>query len=275
MPLKPASRPVVAALLIGLTKGAAALSSPASSASSPPPIVLRTPIFSLSLDPGSCQATADYLKHPRMTSTAAPFVSFYNRVADNRATNLDSCVSVSVVAAADHQQQQSGVGDELTVLRVTAAHGAGTVDISVRPGPEHLIFQIENLSNWTGADPVERHIAFGEFWTGMPGMDAVSNPPVMGKLQGPFGTPGSNATVAAGFMSISNRYMRFIRSSSNSAWPPRLCAMCICIIDCGNLNWLLKPNMFSWLRVATQHLLPLHLLRNKRTETGIRDMSDA
>ena len=33
-----------------------------------------------------------------------------------------------------------------------------------------------------GADPVERHLAFGEFWRGMPGMDN-STSPVVGALQ--------------------------------------------------------------------------------------------
>jgi hypothetical protein len=42
-------------------------------------------------------------------------------------------------------------------------------------------------------------------------MDNASSPAVMGKLQGPFGTPGSSETVAAGFMSIGNStYYRYV-----------------------------------------------------------------
>jgi hypothetical protein len=55
---------------------------------------------------------------------------------------------------------------------VTAAHGAGSVDISVRAHAEHLLFEVADVSGWTGADPVERHLAFGEFWSGMPGTDS-------------------------------------------------------------------------------------------------------
>jgi hypothetical protein len=42
-------------------------------------------------------------------------------------------------------------------------------------------------------------------------MDNVTSPLVMGKLQGPYGTPGSASTVAAGFLSLTNRtYYRYV-----------------------------------------------------------------
>ena len=42
-------------------------------------------------------------------------------------------------------------------------------------------------------------------------MGGARNPPVMGKLQGPLGTPGSNTTFAAGFMTLTNSsYYRYV-----------------------------------------------------------------
>lgn len=163
-------------------------------------ITLATPTFSISINSDTCLATATYSGGgggAPLTSTPVPFVSFYNRVSDAREENLAGCVSVART--------------DSSTLRVTAAHGAGSVDISVSTHPEHLLFTVKNISGWTGADPVEKHLAMGEFWTGMDGMDNTTSPPVMGKLQGPFGTPGSNVTTAAGFMSIGNTtYYRYI-----------------------------------------------------------------
>eukprot|EP01043_Picozoa_sp_COSAG02_P078434 COSAG02_NODE_17652_length_989_cov_0.860674_1_plen_245_part_10 len=163
-------------------------------------ITLAAPNFTISISPETCLATATCTVDDAGTalvSMPVPFLSFYNRVSDAREENLEGCVSLTRT--------------ENDVLRVTAAHGAGSVDISVSSHPEHLLFTVKDISSWTGADPVEKHLAFGEFWTGMDGMDNETNPPVMGKLQGPFGTPGSDTTTAAGFMSIGNTtYYRYI-----------------------------------------------------------------
>ena len=73
-------------------------------------------------------------------------------------TTSNTTAGAAAAAAAERQ-----------VLRVTAAHGAGTVDIAVETRSTHLIFEVVDLSGWTGADPIERHLAFGEFWTGVQG----------------------------------------------------------------------------------------------------------
>jgi hypothetical protein len=174
-----------------------------------PAIVLETPSFSLSLDPSTCMATATYnrpaSRGSALTSRAVPFLEFYNRVADAREQNLDACTSVARVPHDDESLSNS------VLLRVSAAHAAGSVDIAVTQHEEHLLFEVQDLSRWLGADPVEKHLAFGEYWHGMDGLDNVSAPVVMGKLQGPFGTPGSAESVAAGFMSITNSsYYRYI-----------------------------------------------------------------
>jgi hypothetical protein len=45
-----------------------------------------------------------------------------------------------------------------------APHGAGTVDIGVRVYPEHVQFTVANISDWTGSDPVEKHLARCSFF---------------------------------------------------------------------------------------------------------------
>ena len=163
------------AALLGL-----ALALPSPAATDPgddAPITLATPRFNISIAPSSCLATSSY-RGPDgtlLTSSPVPFLSFYNRVSDARDQNLEGCVSVARAGS--------------DVLRVKAAHGAGSVDISVSAQPEHLLFTVADLSGWSGADPVEKHLAFGEFWQGMPGMDNATSPPVMGKLQASPSSP--------------------------------------------------------------------------------------
>ena len=58
-----------------------------------------------------------------------------------------------------------------------AAHGAGSVDIRVDQAPDHLVFEVLSLERWTGSDPVERHVAFGEFWHMAGFANVAENPP--------------------------------------------------------------------------------------------------
>ena len=201
------------------------------------PIVIATPTFSLTINQSTCLCTTTYYGSGgsksnanidgARVSTPVPFLSFYNRASDARDSNLDACTSV--FKASD------------TVLRVVAPHGAGSIDLSFAakggssissagggggggdgnaansssssgsssPHP-HVVFEVVSISGWSGADPIEKHVAFGEFWTGMVG-NASTTPIVMGKLQGPYGTPGSQSTLAAGFMSLTNTtYYKYI-----------------------------------------------------------------
>ena len=160
-----------------LLAAAAALSAspvaPAAAASAP--IELVTPRFKITLDPATCLATttvADALLRQQQpaepgatggraarSSTPVPFMSLYNRVSDSRPTNLSPCSRVTL---------RSGGGGGLTVLEVFAAHGAGSLLIIANVSTSgHLFLRLGSLAAWHGRDPIERHVEFGAFWTGI------------------------------------------------------------------------------------------------------------
>ena len=170
--------------------------------SSGAPIELKAKHFSLSIDPSTCNATMT-LSQARGQPT--PFVSLYNRVSDNRPQNMEACVGVSVIGDVGNPSSQ--------LLRVSAAHGYGSVDVAVDVSASGaaLTFELGDLRRWDG-DPDERHLMFGEWWAGL--LDNSTAPIVMGKLQGPRAPPGPGALAgapSAGFMTLSGRgYYKYI-----------------------------------------------------------------
>ena len=84
------------------------------------------------------------------SSSAVPFISLYNP-ADGHDHNFEPCVSAALMA------------DGRTV-RVVAAHGYGSIDVSYNVSAGHIYFRVENITNWR-ADPKERHLQFGEVST--------------------------------------------------------------------------------------------------------------
>lgn len=131
------------------------------------------------------------------------------RVSDALPQNLETCAGVTVLAESN---PTSGV------LDVHAAHGYGTVRLSytvknsspfAAPSAStfRVFFVVTNTSQWT-ADPVEKHLAFGQFWTGL--IEADKAPTVMGKVQGAVALPLTNEATS-GFVTISSRsYFRYI-----------------------------------------------------------------
>ena len=170
-------------------------------------VTIDTTLFALTIDTETCTVTTA-LKFPSPVKTSAPvpFVSLYNRISDNHPDDWDACVRVT----------SPGPG----LLDVTAAHGYGHIRLSYKAHPKFVIFTVNATDGWHG-DPVERHIAFGQFWSGIV-PDCVPTdtgnctaPTVMGRLQGPrwFGGTGEVALPSAGFVSITNhsyyKYMFF------------------------------------------------------------------
>jgi hypothetical protein len=70
-----------------------------------------------------------------------------------------------------------------------------------------VYFTVGDTSEWH-ADPVEKHLAFGEFWTGV--IDPTKAPLVMGKLQGAVALP-QTGEASSGYVTVSSRsYYRYI-----------------------------------------------------------------
>jgi hypothetical protein len=174
-------------------------------------IELTTPSFTIALDPATCLATTTITQQLApggavRSSTPVPFVSLYNRVADSRPTNLSPCDRVALLSQTG-RLAAGPRGPGLTVLQVFAAHGGSLQIIANTTSSGHLFFRLGSLAGW-GGDPVERHLEFGAFWTGI--LENSTAPIMMGRLQGPRGNPGTGE-ISAGFMTISPRsYYRFL-----------------------------------------------------------------
>lgn len=98
------------------------------------------------------------------------------------------------------------------MLSITAAHGYGSVEISVEARPAgHIFFSVTSLAGWT-VHPPDRHLQFGEFWSGL--LSNATAPIVMGRLQGPRAIPGS-AVASAGFIAVTAAaYYKWIFAAS-------------------------------------------------------------
>ena len=134
------------------------------------PIVIKTRTFSLSIEPTTCLCTTIYHHSTNsggagIVSDPVPFLSFYNRVADARDSNLDSCTSASLVSVTGANNtninniNNNSSGGSSATIRVVAPHSAGSVDITVaaKDGGPHILFEVASISRWTGADPVEKY----------------------------------------------------------------------------------------------------------------------
>lgn len=161
-------------------------------------VTVRAAEFELAIALGTCEAVAAYHAADGRVRTGrpVPLLSLYNRVSDGHAVNLSPCESVKVL---EHGRAPQ--------LRVQAAYGYGFVDVLLQPTAHALDFRIISLSGWH-ADPVEKHLEFGEFWNGI--LTNATAPVIMGRLQGPRGLPGTGE-ISAGFMTLSPRsYFRYI-----------------------------------------------------------------
>ena len=122
-------------------------------------------------------------------------------MADAQATNLEACAGVALVSR----------NATAALLRVSARHGYGTLDLSVSVHDALVTITVADARAWR-ADPVERHLGFGEWWTGLLTNSTASI--VMGRLQGPRATPGPTAIAgapSAGFITLSRRgYYRYL-----------------------------------------------------------------
>jgi hypothetical protein len=167
----------------------------------------------------SVQTTVTGTPQPSASATSAlvPLLFLYNRVADNMAVDTDPCIMAELVA----DGSAGGGGSALAssgVVRVTAAHGYGWVDVALTAGSPSLAWvtlELVNMSQWH-ADPIETHVAFGDFGTGL--LSPGSYQPSNAKFQGYKGIPGKEPW-STGFLTLSSWW-----SSSN---------LIMCVTGCG------------------------------------------
>ncbi len=170
-------------------------------------INIDTSLFTLSISADTCTAVTSlkFETSANRTSTPVPLISLYNKISDARANDWGACTKV--------QSPSPGL------LDVYAAHDYGHVRLQYTVASDYIVWTVKSTADWH-ADPVERHIAFGEFWSGIlpscvPTSGNCTSPTVMGKLQGPRSFGGLNTAKgmlpSAGFVSITNHsYYKYI-----------------------------------------------------------------
>ena len=96
----------------------------------------------------------------QMQSVPQPLLSLYNKVADDRDSDWDSCVSAAVLPGAELAGPAAAADID---LRVTANHSYGSLDVGVKTSANGtagwVTFQLLSLDQWH-ADPVQKHLKF-------------------------------------------------------------------------------------------------------------------
>eukprot|EP01045_Picozoa_sp_COSAG04_P000655 COSAG04_NODE_17_length_40288_cov_9.152728_11_plen_1187_part_00 len=87
-------------------------------------------------------------KRTGVSSPREPLALMYNRVSDNRDANLEPCVSARALPGSD-------------IVRLTAAHGYGSVDLRIQARSKWVVLELANMSLWH-ADPTEKHLVFAQ-----------------------------------------------------------------------------------------------------------------
>eukprot|EP00041_Stephanoeca_diplocostata_P019095 m.405729 g.405729 ORF g.405729 m.405729 type:complete len:1069 (-) comp21209_c0_seq2:189-3395(-) len=185
------------------------------------PFSIAAALFSLTFKPDNCTVTllncSEIPSAPQKgvdvcsDGTTVPFMTLYNRVADNHPKNLEEASSCELLRGFPYEApgRESARQYSTGTIRVYSKHDYGWIDIFFNTSelPSRVSFSVENITAWH-ADPVERHIAFGEFWQGI--VSDMLSPTIMGKLQGPISKPGAGQP-SAGYMSVSrNSYYKYI-----------------------------------------------------------------
>ena len=121
--------------------------------SGPPAVAARLHLRSFGLRVfADCTATVTSTR-TNISSVPEPLLLLYNRVADNRAANLDPCVRASAVRQSSDKQRVE--------LAVSAPHGAGELLIALVASADRrwVTFQLSDLSRWHG-DAEQRHVVW-------------------------------------------------------------------------------------------------------------------
>ena len=180
---------------------------------------VSTPHFKLAVS-SDCTVQVKNLRN-QISSRVEPLMHLYNRVADNHTQNLEPCVSAAAVNS--------------STLRITAAHGYGTLELSLTAGTNWVLFTLGDLSAWR-ADPVQKHLRIatlcpldmcpnstkpcrhaqqssaatsGKTRCGSPWEIPIAGAPfVGGRFEGFRGSEGQYPD-SAGFFTISSQYQAF------------------------------------------------------------------
>ena len=126
-----------------------------------------TPDFLLTVA-SNCHATLTPTLPTTTSPRAVPFVELYNDITKSHPLNLEPCVKAEPLSKG--------------VVKIHAAHNQGSIVVSGVIKASSLLLTVLNTSDWTTMN--NRHLAFGEFWSGSLD-DRTRSPLVMGKLMGP------------------------------------------------------------------------------------------
>ena len=154
---------------------------------------------------GDCTVQVTNLRNG-IASRVEPLLHLYNRVADNHTQNLEACVSAQQVTV-----------NGSSMLRITAAHGYGTLDLEITAGENWLLFKLGDLSQWS-ADPVQKHLRVATLCpldmcpnstSSSPWETPIASAPFTGgRFEGFRGSEGEYPD-SAGFFTISSQWQSF------------------------------------------------------------------
>lgn len=125
--------------------------SPAAAATALPIATTGTPHFTLDIF-ADCSCVVTNLRN-KIQSAKQPLVKLYNKVADNQDSDWDACVSAVALPTT------AAAGNSSSSVRVTAAHGYGSLDIGLTAEENWVTLGLLRLDKWT-ADPAQRHLKF-------------------------------------------------------------------------------------------------------------------
>jgi hypothetical protein len=147
----------------------------------------------------NCQVQVTNLRNLSLRSPPEPLLTLYNKVADNREDDWDTCIAAAKLADG--------------ALRITAPHQYGTLDINYKAFDLWVTFELADLDMWR-ADMTQRHLKFAMLCPAdicsVPGVydvPGVGGKKVNGLFQGFRGAEGQYAD-STGFLTISSDWQR-------------------------------------------------------------------
>ena len=124
--------------------GYPAAAAPPSPPAGPPIASTNTSHFRLAFF-ANCDVQVTNLRNASLQSVPEPLLTLYNKPSDNQDSDWDACTAATAVSD--------------STIRITAAHGYGTLDIGWTAFDSWVTFELKSLEAWTG-DPKQRHLKF-------------------------------------------------------------------------------------------------------------------
>lgn len=149
--------------------------------------------------------------HTQAQSHHEELLFLYNKVSDNQAADFEPCVGATRLLPSPGVSESDPLQSTNGTLRIAAAHGYGSIDLSYYAGADWVVFELSSLALWN-ADPTEKHLFFTQMCPtdicptgqGYP-QPSSKGKQVGGKFQGWRGAEGSSPTpYSSGFLTISS-----------------------------------------------------------------------